>query len=340
MTDMRTTNFFKYALTALLMLFTICTKAQTNGDKLFMQGQTLQRTQTVAAQNQAIKKFRAAKIVYATSEKKKMCDNQISICNSNIASLKRAPAPTSRSRSTSSRSKSNAPSTVSVEKESPFVVGDEDVSFTGDKAATYNVAVIAPNNDWDFNVSSGLDGEDDFAKVKRGDDGESLDINVPANPKTLPRHQTMRVSASGQTKTVNISQEGKPVTLSSSDNLLEFKSKGGNKTIEIYTNSDSVISDNNNITWYIESKPEWVETNVEVRKEKSIFGKGLNAIKGLVKATATAANAEDVKTYNVKITVRGLHKTDEAFKTGRKGDIILASQNKRYTIGVRQEGED
>lgn len=63
--------------------------AQSNGDKLFMEGQKYQQTQTVAAQNQAIKKFKAAKVVYTTSDKKTMCDNQIKICNSNIASLKK-----------------------------------------------------------------------------------------------------------------------------------------------------------------------------------------------------------------------------------------------------------
>lgn len=63
--------------------------AQSNGDKLFMEGQKYQQTQTVAAQNLAIKKFKAAKVVYTTSDKKTMCDNQIKICNSNITSLKK-----------------------------------------------------------------------------------------------------------------------------------------------------------------------------------------------------------------------------------------------------------
>ena len=67
--------------------------AQSNGDKLFMEGQSLQKVMTVASQNAAIKKFRAAKIVYTSSSSKTMCDNQISICNNNIKSLSKKNNP-------------------------------------------------------------------------------------------------------------------------------------------------------------------------------------------------------------------------------------------------------
>lgn len=84
---------------------TVCL-AQSNGDKLFMEGQKYQQTQTVAAQNLAIKKFKAAKVVYMTSDKKTMCDNQIKICNSNITSLKK------RTNRTSSKKKNRQDSTI------------------------------------------------------------------------------------------------------------------------------------------------------------------------------------------------------------------------------------
>ena len=72
-------------------------------------------------------------------------------------------------------------------------------------------------------------------------------------------------------ETINIIQKGKPVTLSINKSVLEFGLKGGNKNIELYTNSDSIIADNNNLTWYVESKPDWVETGVEVKKKKGIL---------------------------------------------------------------------
>lgn len=64
--------------------------AQSNGDKLFLEGQELQAVQTVSSQQAAIKKFQAAKIAYTTTEKKTMCDNQITICNNNISSIRAA----------------------------------------------------------------------------------------------------------------------------------------------------------------------------------------------------------------------------------------------------------
>jgi len=62
--------------------------AQSNADKLFMEGQELMKTMTIDKQQQAIKKFTAAKIAYTPAEKKQMCDNQIDICNKNIQSIR------------------------------------------------------------------------------------------------------------------------------------------------------------------------------------------------------------------------------------------------------------
>lgn len=72
-----------------LIFSALCTVvgAQSSGDKLFLEGQNLQKVLTVGSQNAAIKKFTAAKVVYVTADKKKMCDNQIAVCRSNIKSL-------------------------------------------------------------------------------------------------------------------------------------------------------------------------------------------------------------------------------------------------------------
>ena len=113
--------------------------------------------------------------------------------------------------------------------------------------------------------------------------------------------------------------------------------KGGSKSIELYTNSDSIITSNNGLTWYVESKPEWIETSVEVNKEKSVVGKGLSALKGLVSSTAKAATAADVKTSIVKIVALALPKSDSSYSSGRKGDIVFASQDKTYKITVIQQ---
>ena len=78
-----------------IMMFFISTNimAQSSrGDRLFLEGQKLQKTMTVASQNQAIKKFQQAKVAYTTTEKKDMCDNQISICNDNIKRIRQDAA--------------------------------------------------------------------------------------------------------------------------------------------------------------------------------------------------------------------------------------------------------
>lgn len=72
-----------------LSVFVISVNVQAQGDKLFIQGQKLQMTQTVNSQNQAIVKFTEAKKAYDSSEKKAMCDNQIKICKNNIVAIKK-----------------------------------------------------------------------------------------------------------------------------------------------------------------------------------------------------------------------------------------------------------
>lgn len=77
----------KLFLLLIMICATVSANAQSNGDKLFLEGQNFQKSMTVASQKAAIKKFQAAKVVYTVPDKKAMCDNQISICKSNINTL-------------------------------------------------------------------------------------------------------------------------------------------------------------------------------------------------------------------------------------------------------------
>ena len=259
----------KSFVTIIIMMVTMVVSAQSNGDKLFMEGQALQQKQTIASQNQAIKKFEAAKVVYTSADKKKMCDNQIAICNNNISSLKRA----------SSKGSKEKKQAVAVQ-EVKLTLSKKSILFDGDKKGMSSIAVTAPSIDWTFKSSEGIEGEENYVKATRSSDAKSINIEVEANPYTLKRHQSFVVSYESVTDTFLISQSGKEVTLSTNSNLVEFKLKGGSKSIELYTNSDSIITSNNGLTWYVESKPEWIETSVEVNKEKSVVGKGLSALKG------------------------------------------------------------
>lgn len=85
---MKLARYIKVVLYTLMLCFTVSAAAQSNADKLFMEGQQLMKTMTVDKQQQAIKKFTAAKIAYTPAEKKQMCDNQITICNKNIQTIR------------------------------------------------------------------------------------------------------------------------------------------------------------------------------------------------------------------------------------------------------------
>lgn len=314
--------------TILLLCATFNALAQSNGDKLFMEGQKLQQTQTVAAQKKAIKKFESAKVVYTTTDKKKMCDNQIAICNKNIISIEEKD-----------RIKKNKSSLDSShrEKKVSFAVSQNQVQFDGEKNGSVVVNVESPSHEWAFNLPEGIDGETNFVEVSKSSDSLSLKISAKANPTTIARTQTINVTHGSFVKKIVVKQHGKDVNFSGSTSLLEFGVKGGSKSFELYTNSDFTVTTNNNLTWYVESKPVWVEVSVEAKKKKGIVGKGISAIKGLVEGKAEAASAKDVKTSNIKVVAVPLIKSDKEYQTGRRGEIIFASQDKKYKVIVVQQ---
>ncbi|MDD6832809.1 MAG: SUMF1/EgtB/PvdO family nonheme iron enzyme [bacterium] len=76
-----------------MLIIALSAQAQSAADRLYMQGQKLQLTRTISAQNQAIGKFSAAKRAYDSREKKALCDRQIQICKQNIKDLDPKPNP-------------------------------------------------------------------------------------------------------------------------------------------------------------------------------------------------------------------------------------------------------
>lgn len=58
--------------------------------------------------------------------------------------------------------------------------------------------------------------------------------------------------------------------------------------------------------------------------------------KGLIKS-AKPVLAEDEKLSRLSITVVPLIKSDKEYETGRKGELIIASQSKKYKIIIVQQ---
>ena len=79
------------------LTLSLAVNAQPDAERLFREGQELQKVMTEDSQNKAIKKFRSAKVIYVSAEKKASCDNQIAICNSNVKKIRgQGPANTKK----------------------------------------------------------------------------------------------------------------------------------------------------------------------------------------------------------------------------------------------------
>lgn len=303
----------------MIMVFTSATAfGQSNAEKLFSEGQKLQQTQTIASQKAAIKKFQSAKVVYTSKDKKQICDNQISICNNTIKILSTRSAP---------RKKTETEPTAAP----AFSLSQTQIEFDGDKAGSYSITVTAPAGNWSFSIPKGIEGETDFVKATRNNDSSGIVIEAEANPTTIERKQTVSFTYEEESKSLTVTQKGKPVKLGASDNIIEFSYKGGKKTLDLYTNSDSLTTYSNGQYWYVESKPDWIDIRVAVKKTKSILGKGLSAIKGLVSSTSEIALDEDIKTSNLEIVAQPLKGNAD-----KKGEIIFASQYERFTVTASQ----
>lgn len=314
-------------IVTLLMCLSLGANAQVNAEKLFKEGQLLMQKNTKSAYNQAIKKFKAAKALYATTANKQMCDNQIELCKKNMPGNNPSP----------SRNRTKAETKETVGAAPSLELSKRHVKFEGDTEGSLNISVAAPSLDWQLDIPQGIAGEENFVKANRSNDAKSIDISVDPNPTTINRKQTINVSLGSLKKNIEVVQSGKPVRLSASESLIEIGLKGGKKSLQIYTNSDSTITSNNNLTWYVESKPGWVEITSEVQKKKGFLNKAISSIGNIVSSTSVDAGAADTKTSDVKVIARKVEKSDPAYLRGRSGEIVIVSQDKKIRIMVQQK---
>ena len=309
---MKDFRYLRFVLSLMLLLIVTVASAQSTGDKLFAEGQKLQQVMSVSSQNKAIKKFRSAKVMYTSADKKQRCDEQIAVCNANIASIKKG----------SNKVISKPKEEKTEEKKVEFSIGTRDVVF--DEKMNFRTITVTADSSTNWEVSAPAN---TFVKATRNN--SIINVEVEANPSTIRRQQVLSVSHDGTVDEIMVIQSGKPVLFGASSNLIEYKVKGGTKQIELYTNSDSTIVSNSGESWYVDSKPSWVEVSLDVKKKKNVlselFGK------------SDSSSSDDLRTTNVKITVAPLLKSEPEYLAGRRGEIVFVSQDKTVKVIVLQQ---
>lgn len=295
--------------------------AQTSGDKLYSQGLELQKKQTVQSQKAAITKFQSAKKLYDSAAKKKQCDDAITVSNNiikNLSSNKGQRAATSNSQST-------------ILKASVLELSNEKLLLDCERRSV-TVNITTTETEWSITPIANSDGGA-FVSVNQHPEEKNFEIVCSANNSTKQRSQTIEVRAGDLKKTLTIEQSGKPTILSVEKTVVEFSSKGGSKSIEVYSNSDSLEEDNNNRNWKIVSKPDWVNVIGEEYKEKGFLGRLGDTAKGLVKKNSASADDPSVVISIMKLVVASKQKNDPS----RSGEIVISSENQQATIIVQQK---
>lgn len=196
----------KWLMVVVFVFSAMGSYAQSIGDKLFAQGQKLQMVQTVKSQNLAISKFVAAQKAYDSSAKKKMCDNQIAICKSNIKTLSQ--------KTTARKTKVRKPKVVVVEDDSVAVEPTKErepvnlylsVSYIEFKAAgkandKYEVVVNCNYEDWEFS-------NPEWVHVAKN--GNTLILTASANTTSEERSGKLTVTCYDKTAELVIYQKSK-----------------------------------------------------------------------------------------------------------------------------------
>ncbi|MBQ6653549.1 MAG: BACON domain-containing protein [Prevotella sp.] len=134
----------------LLALLPVFAQAQSECQSLYNQGIALQKKKTVSAQNQAIAKFKAAKVCYDSQANKSKCDAQIAKCNKTIAALNNPkPAKTEKPTQTD-KPQTNKPTKPSkpVQAALEFEVRPAKLTFKGNGEDVQVVRVTTNDRSW------------------------------------------------------------------------------------------------------------------------------------------------------------------------------------------------
>ena len=312
---------FRLMIMSIMIGFTIPVMAQNSGDKLYSQGLELQKKQTIPAQKSAISKFQSARKLYDSAAKKKQCDDAIAVSNNIIRTI------------SSNKGQRGGTQNLKVAelKASVLELSNEKLQLDcGQRSVTVNITTT--ETEWSITPIANSDGGA-FVSINQHLEEKNFEIVCPANNSTKQRSQTIEVRAGDLKKNLIVEQSGKPTILSVEKTVVEFSSKGGSKSVEIYSNSDSTEEENNNRNWKVVSKPEWVNVIGEEFKEKGFLGKLGDTAKGLVKKNSASAEDPSMITSVMKLVVASKPKNAPS----RSGEIVISSENQQATIIVQQK---
>lgn len=308
---------------SLLFCFTMMAN-RDQGDKFFGQGKSLQKTMTIAAQNNAISMFTKAKAAYDSAQERAKCDKAIAQCRSNIKKIQdkeSKPKPDAGNKPTITKPKENTPPPPPPVEPKLEVGPDRYTVPNGEKSLAINITTN--QNDWSINAVRNRDGES-FLDVKKKDHRSAV-IDIPVNLGSTKRVQEVTVTAGPLTRTITITQEGMPVIFKQTkgDRTYSFNNKGGNKTFTVTSDAPFTYQQNSNLNWFVAEKPDWVMISTKLKKSTG----------GLGKNNGGSGNVPKVMTETeVKIIVI---KNDQPYE--RSGQIVLQSGDSTITIHVDQK---
>lgn len=324
---------FSRLLTTLLSIV-LCASlamAQKAADNLYNQGLKYQQTMTVKSQKMAIDKFKQAKAMYDSSDKKAQCDNSIAVSNKIIKDL----SPGSKGQGGSShRSKGSSTNDYHGGVTSPTLELSNTSFEVPIEAQTITVSVVTNQDNWDCSLVAGSDGSS-FLRIDKSGANE-IKILVPTNNNTGSRMQKVMVTAGGLRKEIKVTQAGLPITLKASEPTINFKEKGGKKKIKITCNSSTQYANNSNENWYVESKPDWISITINEKREKGWFQKMKDKGEEIVKGKSSEEDVSSVES-EITVTADAILKGSVAASKGRQGEIIIRSGDAKIDITVTQQ---
>lgn len=313
-----------------LFTFHLGLSAQATADAMYNKGLGLQGTMTVAAQNEAIACFSKAKNLYDAAKDKKKCDKSTQVSRNIIKRLRSGGGGGSTKRG------SKTTTTVSEKPSASLELSNSNFKLDNE-GKVVSVSVAAQGGDWTALPVSASDGTS-FLSVSKKDDNR-FDISCPRNTSTISRTQTVEVRVGDIKKLVTIEQEGRPVTLMLGENLWECSWKGGDKTIDIYSNSEAVAADNSEQNWSVESKPSWATVTFTTKKKKGFLGRMADKAVGLVSSKAEVSDDPTIKATCFNVVVERLKEGTSEYNVGRRGEVVFVSGGQRATLVLVQKGK-